>query len=1032
MHRATRARHVAWCACAIALILIVLAGAARGQSTTPRTFEDRDVLQGLPHHIAFEVAQDRQGFLWIGTNDGLVRFDGATGHVFRHRADEAGSLSNNTVRRILEDRQGRLWIRTEAGLDRYDRDAGRFHRYPIVPWQIVEDGTGQLVVASARGVHRYNPDADRFDSFARLPPGLGWPDTDDRVWGARPAANGGFWFSTEHGVLFHVAPDGSATRTALPWQETIVLKEDARGRLWIGHRDGLTLFDPRSGRPLSHPPFAGIPGPVVSLYDDLDGTTWIGGAALHDVAADGSSVRPVPLGSDPLAAPIRSLVVDREGLVWLATPRGVRFHNPYRKRWGPAGGGSTVMAIEPVADDRWWLGTLGAGLARLTNGGDVTPNRGRAAAAAPSCLQSIWALLPAAREEVWVGSDVGLCRQSRTGVEAVPLTRADPHAHQPAVFALRRDRTGTVWAGTTAGLYAVDPTRARARRIPGVGDEHDGRVNIEGLLVAADGTVWAGTSRSDLHRIDLHSHETRYFPLGDAAGLRGSEGFWTLAEVGDGRLWLGSDRGLFVFDPSSGVVEAVGENRGMPAGPIYAILHDERGSLWLSTNDGLVRHDNPLTATRSTALVRHYTASDGLPFVEFNRRAGAAGSNGWLAFGGMGGVVRFRPAEFRDNPHPPLVHVLDVERARFDGPSIHTTPRDGQIALSTRDASFTIHFTAPTFADPHRAAFSYRLEPVDPDWVPAAAERRARYAGLAPGTYTFRVRAANADGVWNREGAALTVLVPTPWWATSWFRLGLTGAVAVLFGLILRRVATRRLRRRVQALELDHRVRDERERISRDLHDHVGAQLTTLLAAIELTGLRAAQGNLADVRASLADLREDAEQTMAQVRETAWSLRHDHVTAADLLSQIQDYVWNQQRAIARPRLSVHAEGDLSVTLGPGQGLHLFRIAQEAAANAVRHAGARRVRVTLTSPPGDSLRLTVHDDGTFRPVPAGHAGAGLANMRSRAREIGARFDLRTDAGGTAIDITLPLPARLRGLRSPGSIADAGPVQPEDGV
>lgn len=755
-------RHVARRACAVALLPMILSGVARGQPTIPLTFEDRDVLQGLPHHVAFDVAQDRQGFLWIGTNDGLVRFDGYSVHIFRHRPDEAGSLSNNTVRRILADRHGRLWVRTEAGLDRYDRDAGRFHRYPIVPWQFVEDGTGQLVVASARGLHRYNPDADRFDNFARLPPGLGWPETDDRVWGACRAADGGFWFSTEDGVLFHVAPDGSATRTALPWQETVVLKEDARGRLWIGHRDGLTLFDPRHGRPLSHPPFAGIPGPVLSLYDDLGETTWIGGAALHVVAADASTVTSVPLGTDPLAAPVRSLVVDREGLVWLATPRGVRFHNPYRKRWGRAGGGSTVMAVEPIAGDRWWLGALDAGLAWLTNGGGVTPHRGRAAAPTPSCLQRIWALLPVTLDEVWVGSDAGLCRRSRTGVEAVQLPPADPHAHQPAVFALRRDRTGTVWAGTTAGLYAVDPRHGHARRIPGVGDEHDGRINIEGLLVAADGTVWAGTSRSDLHQVDSHSRATRYFPVGDTAALRGSEGFWALAEVGDGRLWLGSDRGLFVFDPASGVLDAVGEDRGMPAVPIYAILHDERGSLWLSTNHGLLRHDNPLTATRSTALVRHYTASDGLPFVEFNRRAGAAGPDGWLAFGGMGGVVRFRPAEFRDNPYPPLVHVLDVERARFDGPSIHTTPRDRRIALSTRDASFTIHFTAPTFADPHRAAFSYRLDPVDPDWVSAAADRRARYSGLAPGTYTFRVRAANADGVWNREGAALTVLVPAP------------------------------------------------------------------------------------------------------------------------------------------------------------------------------------------------------------------------------------------------------------------------------
>lgn len=1002
-----------------ALVLGLLAAfSARVHAQAPTPDAARfDGRVGLPQNTAFDVIQDHQAFMWVGTNDGLTRFDGKDFVVFRHRPDDPSSLSHNTVRLLFEDRQHRLWIRTEAGLDRHDRQSGRFQRYQLEAQQLFEDEAG-LIVAAHDGLHRLDEVSGRFEKLAAFPLALdlGSPSAADPVWGLRRTRSGVTWIATQQGHLFGWSPGGGTRALRLPGREATLLHEDPGGRLWVGHDAGIALFDPDAARIIPHQPFTAVQGSVIAFGRGQDDEVWFGGTALYRSNGRGTDVTRVDAGDEPLGTPIWSVLVDREGLVWIATPRGLRFHNPYAKRWlhadtsgpGPPLGGDAVMAIARGSGRALWVGTLDGGLDRLTADGRGMVVDPRAAVAGRPADQ-IWALLPDGRQRLWIGLGRGLRLVDGNSNRKVPLAPQDP-----MVFTLLEDRHGGIWAGTTLGLFRIDPRTLAVHRMPGVGGG-----NVEGLFAAADGAVWAGTTRSDVYRIDPLTLETRQFSLGTSAEFRGSEGFWAFAETGDGRLWLGGDRGLFLFDPVTAAVEAFDERRGVPAAPVYAILRDEKGSLWLSTRNGLWRHDNPLAAATDTAIVRHYTTDDGLPFGEFNRRAAAAGPDGWLAFGGMGGIVVFRPAEFRDNPHPPPVHILDVERARRDGPPVTARPINNAVQLAVGDAGFVVRFTAPSFADAHRELLQYRMDGVDPDWVTASSDRLARYPALPPGRHVFRVRAANGDGAWNLAGASLTVLVPAPWWATWWFRAGagLTGLAA--FVAALRWLLTRPLRRRVRALELDQRVRAERERISRDLHDNVGAQVVTMLASIELAGLRAGRGETGPLQHVLSDLREDARRTIAQLRETVWSLRHDHISLRDLAGQVQDDLRNRQRAMATPLLTCDSTGDLSLELGSERALHLFRIVQEAVTNAIRHAGAATVRVTIASDPATGTGVSIHDDGVFRRPPDDHQGSGLAGMRSRADEIGATFDCRGTPHGTTIEVRLPAAdgeaTRVRGLR-----------------
>lgn len=997
-----------------------------GASADPLSFRLLDRSHGLPHNTTFALLQDHQGFLWVGTNDGMARYDGQSFLAFRHEPGEAASLANNTVRGLLEDPGGRIWVRTESGLDRFDRTTRQFHHYPL-PVQVMTIGhDGRLIVAAQDGLYRYDVGADRFDRQAPFPlSGPGWEAaTNDAIWGLIPTEDGHFWLSTRGGFLYRVDGNGGVIRESTNWRDLTLLREAPDRRLWVGHEHGVGIFDPVARRVVAHPPFADIRSRVIVAHESRTGVVWLGGAGLYRTDTAGRVVTPVGLGQDPLATPIRALLQDREGIVWLGTPRGLRFHDPYSKEWRHLSAasdqqaglpGTMVMGLAQGGNARLWVATLDAGLFGVDGMRRGAPV-GRVHGVPPSpCGERVWSVLTGGPGQTWMGSELGLCLVDGGRVQAIPLRSRAASGRGSLVFALARDQAGMIWAGGTGGLFRIDPQRRVAQQVPGVGEERDGDVNVEGLLVAADGTLWAGTSRSDLYHIDPARLAATLHALGDADALRGSEGFWALAEAGDGRLWLGSDRGLFLYDPADRSLRPLGQARGIPAGPVNALLPGSNGALWLSTNNGIVHLANPLADGRAT--VRHYTAADGLPFSEFNRRAAVVDRDGWLHFGGMGGVVRFHPAGFLDNPHPPPVVVTLVEWVRPDGSVIRGPPVGDTLKLEPRDAGLVVEFTAPTLSNAHQAQFRYRMVGVDPDWVAAGSERRVRYPALAPGRYTFEVRAANADGIWNDTGATLAIVVPPPWWATWWFVAAAVLLLAVLLATATRWIVTRPLRRQLRALELDRRVRLERERISRDLHDHVGAQVSTLLAGIELSELNASRGQMGPVIQHLGALRQDAHRTMTQLRETVWSLQQEHISARALVGQVQEHLQERQRFLAVPRLRGIGAGNLSLTLPSERALHLFRMAQESVSNAIRHAGATEVVVELTATPAAFL-LRVTDNGTFRPPTPDHHGSGLAGMRARAAELGGTFALEVGAEGTTVQVSVP-------VMGPDTAAPAGP-------
>jgi ligand-binding sensor domain-containing protein/signal transduction histidine kinase len=980
--------------------VLALAGAApRAQPAAdgePLRFARFTSREGLSHNTVLSVLQDSRGFLWIGTADGLNRYDGYTFTVFRHDPADAASLSDNTIQALAEAPDGALWVGTAAGLDRLDPLTGRVERMSPPGLDVNAlgfDPEGGLWV-SGEGLHRYDPPARSAQATAAgrlLPvrdhPLSGLPGLHHVVFSTSP--DGTLWTmeaveghpSTLHrfqqggpgftaaaglppgaqnihagrsGTLWVFVPEGAAPASiGLPlrlaptvpggaWPGRLL--EDRRGRLWIGADDGVYLFDPATGALTRHV---------------LD-----------------------PAGGAALANYVLALCEDRAGGVWVGTRSGLYRWDPHRKPFrhlavAPA---APVMALREADDGEaggLWLGTLGGGLLRLGPEGRVAAHLRAGPGGLPS--DHVWALHadPAAPHRLWVGTDEGLAvLDRRTGRVTTHRLAADSLGRFH-VYTLAADGAGGLWAGGGQWLYRLDAATGRLRARVALGAVLRSST-VQALHTGRDGVLWIGTEKRGLWAY----RAGRLAPA--APGALDGATVWTIHEDDEDRLWLGTTAGLVRLDPVGGTATRFYEPQG-PAALVYSILPDDAGRLWVGGGRGLARFDP------ATGHWRAYDALDGVENGEFNRRAAWRAHDGTLYLGGLDGVTAFHPAAVRDDPTPPPVHLTRVLATSREGTMAHP-PGPGPLRLSWRDHTLVFEYVAPGFSSPARNRYAYRLDGLDRDWVQAGADRQARYVDVPPGRYTFRVKAASGDGVWNEAGAALALVVVPPYWQTAWFRL-LALALVVALGVAAYRWRVRQLLA-VERLRL---------RIASDLHDDVGSKLGSIALMTEVVAARGTLG--ARERGQLEEVARVARRMAGDLRDIVWLVRPGTDTLGDLAAKLEHVAAGMLDGVA---CTVEAPAaDAAARLSVEARRHLFLAVREALHNVARHAHAAHVAVRLARVDG-GLLLEVRDDGVGFDPAARIDGTGLASLRGRASQLGGAFAVESRPGeGTTLRLVVPL-------------------------
>ena len=845
--RISRGRITHWgasAAVALALLSAALNSANAGDTRSVR-FQRISLEDGLSQSFVYAIAQDRNGYLWFGTQEGLNRFDGHEFTVFAHDPGNSSSLADETVRTLLVDRSGTLWVGTDdGGLSRYDATRRTFTSYQHDASDssyiasdrvrvIYVDRSGLLWIGTdGRGLDRFDPATGTFAHFPHDPAAPG-SLAGAHVWDILQRNDGSLWVATDRGLSRFNAETSSFTNythdpddmTSISDNRLRVLYEDSDNTLWVGGTSGgLNRYhaDTRSfERFLNDPNDASSisANQINAVYEDDEGVLWIG--TVNGLNAWNPEKRSFeryfnnPVDQYSLSHNnVQSIFQDRGGVIWVGTYDGLNKWNPvaramlhYRHHAKDASSLNentiTSFAEDPTGD--LWVGTFGGGLNRL----DRKTGRFDHIRHQPDNEESlssdrVMALHVDRYGILWAGTrDAGLNRLDRKGNT---FTRYQHDPANPAslsangVTYILEDGDSGLWIGTFGGgLNRLDRETGEFTHYRNDPDDPTTLSNDRVLVLFKDSEqhLWIGTYGGGLNRFEPANRSfTRIEAAPERAdGLGGNE-IYMIQEDSRGNLWIGvKGSGLSVWGHAdrqrgSPVFQHITEMDGLPSASLYSGQWDESGHLWMSSARGLSRLDV------DTFEINNYNVGHGLQGNEYNLAAGFRASDGQLFFGGMNGFNAFWPQQLVGSRVAPLVDITRF--LSFNNPvDLADAQRsEGRIDLTHEQYSIGFEFAALDFSSPETNVFAYKLEGLDEEWIDAGTKRQVTYANLPAGEYSFKVRAANSHGIWSEQAASLDLRVHPPPWRTWWAYLAYALVLTIVTAYL---VQVRRSRLAVEA-----------------------------------------------------------------------------------------------------------------------------------------------------------------------------------------------------------------------------------------
>lgn len=835
-----------------------------GASAQDIKFERISIEHGLSQNSVHCILQDSQGFMWFGTWDGLNKYDGHDFTVYRHDPENPDSLSNNIVRSIYEDRSGALWIGTQGGgLDRLDRETERFVHYPNdsadpaslssnIVWSMYEDPSGTLWIGTSSGLNRFDRARERFERFQH-DPADSYSLSHDDVFAIYEDASGTLWIGTGGGGLnefdrqsgrfthYQHDPDDPHSLTGNVVRS---IYQDRAGELWIGtHYSGLDRFDRENGQFIHYQeqpanPHSLSDNRIRSIYEDQSGVLWIGtyfgGLDRFDRRARQFAHYRHDSGDPHSLSDNRvwSVYEDRSGVLWIGTNGGglsksdrstERFvHYQHDPDDANSLSSNDVSAIYEDHLGLVWVGTYGGGLNRFDRETErFTQYRNDSEDPHSLSNDVVVAICEDRSGVLWIGTSGGLNRFDRQTerFERFQHDPGDPHTlSDNRVAWIHEDQESTLWVGTYGG--GINRFDRQTKRFVHYQDDPDNPDSLSDRLVRSmhedrSGLLWIGTD-DGLSRFDRDSeqftHSRRY--RNDPNDPTSLSHNWvsSIYEDRSGVLWVGTQGGgLNRFDRETETFTHYREKDGLPNDMIYGVLEDDQGFLWLSTNRGLSKFD-PRTNT-----FKNYDVRDGLQSNEFNVNACHKAIGGEMLFGGINGLTAFHPQRIEDNPYVPPVALTSLTQGGEDVDVGKAVESIGEVTFHWPNNFFEFEFAALSYSQPEKNQHAYMLQGFDKGWNDIGARRFGRYTNLPGGTYTLRLKGSNNDGVWNEEGASVSVTIVPPFWATWWFRgtvaLALVGGAVGGYWLRVRSIQARSRELQIQVRQRTHEIEQRRQEL---------------------------------------------------------------------------------------------------------------------------------------------------------------------------------------------------------------------------
>jgi signal transduction histidine kinase/ligand-binding sensor domain-containing protein len=786
--------------------------------------------RGLSNNAIHCILQDKKGFLWIGTDDGINRYDGYTFTTYRHSPADSTSLAWHTAASICEDASGNIWVASPKGINRFDEVRNCFRRFYVTNPisgkllgdidQILPAPEGKLRIMCRQsglflydpktGISKHTPITDHeisLEEIIRDSTGGLWVFAKDKK--SLPAEGGiasSLYYLSPQSETFSKnllpdnlrAPSSRVEDQFLPWRwgQDSQIMCDSEGMLWIILERGLIRFHPQkhtilaqySPNPAS--PSEGLASAYITDICEVQrGMLWVntlaGLCVLNIHSGQWTRVRSnVAMFAE--TNEIRTLYADRSGVVWMGhrtsglfkyAPYHFKFHHDYHRADDTTGlSNNYIRGICKDTSGALWIATQYGGLNKRN------PNtqryeqfynpRSRSTSDISSdisSVQNVWAVCKDSSGRLWAGTwDRGLFRYNERTQRFEPFAFSAPDKQIAAI---------TLYADVSGGLYVAQFNFLHYITPQNTVEHHDLRqfftkpgAQISCLLQANDSIFWVGTSEG-MYEWNSNQQTARQIFNQDESVIYTT----SLYKSRQGELWITTKgNGIYRYTPaaasSSGTLEHITEREGLPHNFVYGILEDDdTGNLWMSSDNGIAEY-NPRTRT-----FRSFGISTGLQSKEFNRLSFYKDRSGEMFFGGINGFNSFFPSETRDNPTPPTVIITALKA----GDSVvYRMGAATAIELPYTQNNLVFSFVALEFTLPERNAYKWKLAGFETDFQQSSTTRReAYYTNLDAGTYTFSVRACNSDGVWNETATSLTIVILPPWWATWWFRTLLVVAV---------------------------------------------------------------------------------------------------------------------------------------------------------------------------------------------------------------------------------------------------------------
>jgi len=782
---------------------LLFSGALLNAQNPQLVFERVSSQKWLYQRNITSITQDRKGFIWFGTNNGLYRFDGYSVTEYQHDPHDATTIAHNNISCVFSDRSGFIWIGTWGGLNRFDPRTGIFTRYkndPKNPNSLVnndvraieEDPTGYLWIGTfGGGLNRLNKTTGEFKSFQHSPGNANsissnfintlFRDRSGDIWiGTRKSINK---LEPENARFTSFQNSGDSTKQLSSSITSIY--EDHTGGIWFGtEAGGLVKLDRRTGKMKEFVHKAKDlqtlnNNHVNDITEEESGQLWIAtaeGLNILDIANENLTL----VQNDPnnpsslLNNDLRRLYRDRSGAMWVISAEGINIYSKLSGRFrkfqrdpndAKSLSSNIVNCFVEDNDNNIWIGTR--------EGLNLFDRRTRKFSTllmepheqGQLVSNEVKSLLIDQKDRFWVGTVNGLnlLNPITRKVKTYRFDSFNPNSLNNEIHTIYETRNGEIWLGIRKGIVKFNPDKGSFTLYKPDNTVSENQINnsVYSILEDRFGKFWVGTLGGGLNEFDRARKRFRAYRKnpGDSTSLTHNSVI-SLHEDRFGFFWVGTfGGGLNRMDRKTGKFLSYTAKNGLPDDMVFGILEDKRGNLWMSTNTGLAKFDT------KTKTFHNYDALDGLQSNEFNIGASLSCKSGEMIFGGIAGFNFFYPDSIQENNYiaPTVITSFKI----FDKPTILSD----EINLQYNQNYLTFEFSSLSYALADKNQFAYKLEGFDENWIYSGSRRFASYSNLDPGEYVFYVKGSNSDGLWNEEGISVVIRIDRPWWKTWWFIL---------------------------------------------------------------------------------------------------------------------------------------------------------------------------------------------------------------------------------------------------------------------